>query len=129
MSGVSAALRCAILSPVVLTLGRSPEPLMVLLTPKADFTARLHCRNGTEDQPWPVDTVLALGIRIQGQPERRWTFEINGAVAELTVPEADVNQVIAQMGRAKALGRLWLEYTTNAQGEFLWASGPVQVLG
>lgn len=123
----------AILSPVTLVLGRAPEQLVVLLTPGADFTARIRTQRAGVDQPWPVGTTLTLGVQASPRStERRWPFTITGATATVLIPEADVNGLISQLA-PKARARVWLDYGDangrTPEGEFLWASGEVQVRG
>jgi hypothetical protein len=72
-----------------LVLGRAPDPLTILLTPGAEFTARLVSRRHGIEQPWPEGTRLTT----------------------------------------KARARLWLAPPGEAGGEFLWASGGVQIRG
>jgi hypothetical protein len=102
-----------------LVLGRAPDPLTILLTPGAEFTARLVSRRHGIEQPWPEGTRLTLAIQAGArQAEQRWDFTVTGAVAEL-IPRLTT----------KARARLWLAPPGEAGGEFLWASGGVQIRG
>jgi hypothetical protein len=123
----------AILTPVVLVLGRAPAPLTVLLTPGADFTTRIRVQRSGVDEPWPDGTTLTLGIQANPRGiERRWPFTITGSTATVVIPEADVNGLLGQL-TPQARARLWLDYGDangrTPEGEFLWASGEVQIRG
>jgi hypothetical protein len=112
-----------------LVLGRAPDPLTILLTPGAEFTARLVSRRHGIEQPWPEGTRLTLAIQAGArQAEQRWDFTVTGAVADLLIPEDDLAELIPRL-TTKARARLWLAPPGEAGGEFLWASGGVQIRG
>lgn len=115
---------------MALVLGRAPEPLVIQLTPGADFTARLAMRDAGTESAWPEGTTLRLTIHSRPQAEEHsWDFTINGATATLVIPDDVVDTLISQVS-GKSRARLWLTYPgTDAGGEFLWAAGEVQVRG
>jgi len=123
---VTGWLRCAILSPVTLVLGRDPEPLTVLVSPGMDFATTLRAELRGVEAPWPDGTVLELVITHKAV-ERRWMFTITGAVARLVIPAAELAWVRSKDTGGRAA--LWLDYEGDGTGAFLWAAGPVVVRG
>lgn len=107
-----------------LELGTAPGPLLVRFTPGATFHAVLRAEADGEPVPWPTNTEMRLALDIGGVTARSYPFVIDGALATVTVPRAEVDE-LPQFPAPRA--ELWLTY--EGQGEFLWLSGEVLFYG
>lgn len=102
----------------MLTLGRTPETLRVLLIPADPFTCDLI----RDDEPtWPAGTVCQLEFTPKvGQPAiTPWTAAVAGDTLRFDVPAATVDAVLAQEPD-------WVRLTFDG---LVHSTGCVQVVG